>query len=460
MPNRSRLALSLIVVLLSVVVPATAGAQPRPNILVIITDDQPAVGTLPVMPRTLAFFGEGGTRFVNAFGTTPLCSPGRVSILTGRYAHNTGVFGNGSTARSLDRSTLFPGLLRRADYETGFVGKFFNAWSIATPPPHFDRWAMLDIRRPYRSATFNLNGSVRRERGHSTDVMARHAVSFLRRFDRHADRAPWLLYVAPAAPHAPWQSPRRHRSAPVPAWDPSPAVGELDRSDKPPYVRAQNFAPRDAAEVRRRQLRTLMAVDDLIGRIARTLEELGETRRTLAIFTSDNGFLWGDHRFGGEFGRAGNKRVPYTASVKVPLLLRWPGRVAAGRVDSRLAATIDIAPTILAAARIRPGWTTDGRSLLSRQRRSRILLEFRRDSGVPTWASLRTRRYQYVEYYAANGNRTFGEYYDLVRDPWQLRNLLRDGTAANDPPLRAVRGMLQRLRRCSGHRPAIATPCP
>jgi arylsulfatase A-like enzyme len=455
------LPLSLIALVLGLVAPAGAGAQPRPNILVIVTDDQPATGTLPVMPETLAFFAEAGTRFVNAFAPTPLCSPGRASILTGRYAHNTGVRGNGAASRArLDQSTLFPRLLNRAGYETGFVGKFLNAWPIGTPPPHFDRWATLDIRRPYRNSTFNVNGRVRREHGYSTDVMTRHAVSFLRAFDRRADRAPWFLLVAPAAAHAPWQAPQRHRSAAVPAWEPSPAVGERNRSDKPPYIRTENFTQADAAIVRRRQLRTLMAVDDMVARISRTLEELGETRRTLAIFTSDNGFIWGDHRFGGEFRQAGNKRVPYTASVTVPLLLRWPGHVAAGRVDSRPAATIDIAPTVLAAARLRPEWTIDGRSLLSGQRRRRILLEYWHDVGVPTWASLRTPRLQYVEYYAPTGRRTFGEYYDLARDRWQLRNLLHDGTPANDPPLTSVSRTLQRLRLCAGHRPAVAIPCP
>ena len=217
-----------------------------------------------------------------------------------------------------------------------------------------------------------MNGTVRTERGYSTDVMARYAVDALQSFDRRADAAPWLVYVAPAAPHAPWQAAPRHRTASVPRWRPSPAVGERNRSDKPPYVRARDSSPTDAAGVRRRQLRTLMSVDQLVGRIVGTREELGETRRTLAIFTSDNGFIWGDHRFGGEFRRAGNKRVPYTASVKVPLLLRWPGRVASGRVDSRLAANIDIAPTVLAAARVRPQWSIDGRSLLSPARRSRV----------------------------------------------------------------------------------------
>ena len=93
-----------------------AGAQQRPNILVIVTDDQPAEGTLIVMPRTRAFFGDGGTRFVNAFATTPLCCPARASILAGRYAHNTGVQDNGKVSLArLDRSMLFPRLLRERD---------------------------------------------------------------------------------------------------------------------------------------------------------------------------------------------------------------------------------------------------------------------------------------------------------------------------------------------------------
>jgi arylsulfatase A-like enzyme len=175
--------------------------------------------------------------------------------------------------------------------------------------------------------------------------------------------------------------------------------------------------------------------------VFRTLRRLGESRRTLAIFVSDNGYLWTEHHFGYD-AYGGGKRVPYTSSVQVPFFLRWPGHVTPGSRDGRITGTVDIAPTVLAAARVAPDPAKpplDGRSVLSGERRTHIVLEHWRTGGeVPAWASIRTRRSQYVEYY------------DLVRDPWQLRNLLHDGNGANDPDVTTIAAQLQRDRRCEG----------
>jgi arylsulfatase A-like enzyme len=243
----------------------------------------------------------------------------------------------------------------------------------------------------------------------------------------------------------------------VGAWSGNPSIFEGDRSDKPPFVASSDHTFAKARIVRAGQLRTLMSVDDMVAGVFRTLGRLGERRNTLAIYTSDNGFLWADH------GLAG-KRFPYTASVQVPFLVRWPGHVAAGATSGRLTGIVDIAPTVLAAAGVARDPTRpplDGRSLLAPDRRNRLLLEYWRERGhePPTWASLRTKRYQYVEYYGRSGRRTFREYYKLVRDPWQLRNLLHDGNPRNNPNLRSLRDRLARDRRCAG-RGALARPCP
>jgi arylsulfatase A-like enzyme len=400
--------------------PSAAQGTP-PNILILVTDDQRAEGTLLVMPKTRRFFQAGGTRFSNAVATTPLCCPSRATILTGRYAHNTGVRTQNSDP--LDRTTLFPRLLRGAGYKTALVGKFLNSWGLRRPPPYFDRWATIGLRGDtYRSPTFNLNGDIQRVAGYSTDLIGGLAARFLRAFEQD-DAAPWLLYVAPVSPHLPWLPARRHVGAPVPAWGGNPAVREEDRSDKPAYVRERSFGLAEGALVRKGQLRALMSVDAMVRRIVTVLDALEEKRATLAIFTSDNGFIWGDHGFGGAGGTAGEKRAPYRGSIKIPLLLRWPGHVAPGRTDWRIVGNVDIAPTVLAAAGVSADPTKaplDGRSLFGAERRKRILLEYwkERTRQVPTWAALRTRRFQYVEYYDGRGRRTFREYYNLVRDPW------------------------------------------
>jgi arylsulfatase A-like enzyme len=204
---------------------------------------------------------------------------------------------------------------------------------------------------------------------------------------------------------------------------------EEDRSDKPPEVQQPPVRPGWVERIRRRQLKTLMSIDDLMDRLFDELEGAGASENTLVIFTSDNGFLWGEH------GRTG-KRYPYQDSVQVPLLAWWPGHIAGGS-DERLVANIDIAPTVLDAAGIEPEHVVDGRSLLDPSlERDRLLLEYFRREGreTPHWASLMTDAYQYVEYYADDRLvPNFREYYDLASDPWQLENLLGNDSVADDP---------------------------
>jgi arylsulfatase A-like enzyme len=433
-------------------------ASAAPNVLVIVTDDQRAANTLFVMPSTRRFFESGGTQFTSAFSTTPLCCPSRSTILTGRYAHNTGVHNNGPS-KEFDATTIFSRLLQEAGYQTAMVGKFLNSWPLTKPPPYFDAWAHGGT--PYVDPTFNVDGTIRTDNGYSTNRVGTYAVRFLRGFERH-DGSPWFLYVAPHAPHRPWTPAPRYEDVPVPKWNGNPSVFERDRSDKPPYVRSVFHTLAEGRVVREMQLRTLMSVDGMVGRIVRTLREQGEND-TLAFFLSDNGYLWADHHLGHDGPSAGQKRVPYTESVKVPFLVRWPGHVARGARDARLTGTVDIAPTVLAAAGIAPDPTKppfDGHSLLDPPLRDRILLEYWKETWIPTWASIRTATYQYIEDYGDDDTTVrFREYYDLVHDPWQLRNLLDDGNPNNDPAVGALSNQLADDRKCAGTRSG-STPCP
>jgi arylsulfatase A-like enzyme len=428
-----------------------AGPPPteRPNVLLIVTDDQRrASDTMSVMPKTIALFTGQGTNFPNGYVTTPLCCPSRSTIHSGRYAHNHHVFTNGDLPATLafDQTATTQRYLHDAGYKTAIVGKFMTNWPFEMNPPNFDRWAIF--AGVYGSADYNVNGSIQHLNGYSTDVLTTQALTTLNAFETDDD-APWFLYLAPQAPHSPFTPSSQYANAPVPAWAPGPAFNEADVSDKPPTVRWRTYSLSQAQSLRAAQLRTLMSVDDMVQQVFDRMTALGETN-TLAIFTSDNGFLWGEHRIGS------NKRFPYTESFDVPLMVRWPGHVAAGVTDQRFVANVDLTPTILDATGTNPQlvYPLDGHSFLSAYSRGHILTEYWRSpdaDGIPGWASIRTSTYQYTEWYADDRvTVTFREYYDLVNDPFQLVNLLADGNPANDPNVAPLSAMLAADRTCAG----------
>lgn len=436
----------------AVVLPGRAeGQADAPNVLLIVTDDQRATNTLRAMPKTRSAFARG-TTYTNAFATTPLCCPSRATILTGRYAHNTGV--KRQSSRPLDPTTLFPRLLQQAGYRAALAGKFLLGWPGEAAPPFFDRWAMICNCTRASPFTFNVDGATRTVFGHSNNLIGTYATRFLRSFEED-DAAPWFLYAAPIDPHSPWTPPPKYANVKFPLWQGNPAVFERNRSDKPGFVRLKGRRGLGRAQqVRTGQLRELKSIDDMVGRLVARLKDFGELADTLLIFTSDNGLLWSEHGIGG-------KRLPYPASARVPLLVRRPNQRAAN-VVKRLVGNVDISPTVLDVAEVLPDPTKpplDGRSLFDPTPRGRILLENWRGRDIPTWASIRTRTYQYTEYYVRNGPATtFREYYDLRSDPWQLENLFRDGDPTNDPDVSKIRARLARDRGCAGANGPFACP--
>src|SRR5919106_2291697 len=299
----------------------------QPNILIIVTDDQRATGTLDVMPTTLQVFQRNGTQFSNAFVSTPLCCPARASIFSGRYAHNHRVLRTGTDPAVFDQDATMQARLQGAGYLTAITGKYLNSWDQSLDPPYFDRWAFFSKgSQPnsdgYYNHTFNVDGIQRAVEEYSTRFIRKRALRFLRWFERDDDR-PWFLYIAPFAPHAPAVPEPKYVGAPLPPWQESPATFEEDVDDKPVYVQFSKAKRWRVRRMRENQLRSLMSVDDLVGRLFDTPDSLGERRDTLAIFLSDNGYMWGEH------GRSG-KGVPYSTSTQIPLFMRWPGHVSRG----------------------------------------------------------------------------------------------------------------------------------
>jgi arylsulfatase A-like enzyme len=274
-----------------------------------------------------------------------------------------------------------------------------------------------------------------RPRDYETDVIARDSERFVQRASER-DR-PFFLSVDTLAPHQetrlegtgaprnPRPAPRdsgtfAHRPLPHP-----PSFDERDVSDKPGFVRGRPPISRTERgylrTLYRSRLESLLAVDDLVGGLVATLRRTGELRRTLIVFTSDNGFMLGEH--GGVIG----KDLPYPASTGIPLIMRWPGHFRAGRTTDKLVANIDVAATLLDAAGVRH--RTDGHSLLERGRRDALFTESRGSYNeddaplLPAFRSVTTPTYRYAEYYKNNTfDLVFREYYDLTVDPWELDN--------------------------------------
>jgi arylsulfatase A-like enzyme len=189
--------------------------------------------------------------------------------------------------------------LHDAGYKTAILGKYLNSWPLANAPPYFDRWALIKPDS-YEDAMFNVDGTVAPVPGYSTNVIGSLTVDLLRAFDQEDD-TPWFLYVAPVAPHRPATPAPRYAAAPVPVWHPSPAVLEADRSDKPPRIRKHAVHLATVRAERGRMLRTLMSVDDMVGKVFKELDSLDESREPLAIFISDNGYEWGEHGMRGKW---------------------------------------------------------------------------------------------------------------------------------------------------------------
>lgn len=455
--------------------PATAQpGRPRPNIIFVMTDDQEFGSHATYMPRLKALVADRGVSFSNAFVTDPVCGPSRASVLTGQYVHNHGVLDNGPPIGGFpkfydtgkERSTIAT-WLQAAGYRTFLAGKYMNFYPSARPgldrhvPPGWDEFFGVFFPESYYEYQVNENhrlvGYQDAPQDYLTDVVAGKVLAFLDRRKREDDR-PFFIHLSPFAPHRPAVPAPRHEALFPDARPPrSPSFNEEDVSDKPAWVR-EGLPPLTPEEIEktdelfRERIRTLQAVDEMLERIVRLLEEQGELDNTYIVYFSDNGFQFGAHRM--PYG----KGDPYEESIRVPLIVRGPG-VPAGRTLPQMALNIDLAPTFAAWAGVAPPASVDGRSLLpllgatplpERSWRGDFLVEHwtrERSSGgepggIPEYAALRTRDHVYVEY--VTGEK---ELYDLKRDPWQMQNA---AVSADPRLLRRLAGRLEELKACSG----------
>jgi N-acetylglucosamine-6-sulfatase len=357
----------------------SSAASAKPNIVMFTTDDQ-TLRDLAVMPKTQALIGNSGANFLKAFASDPLCCPSRVTVQTGEYAHNTGVLGNtppaGGYGSFNDKNDL-PVWLQSAGYRTVHIGKMPNGFadpSVGGPtyvPPGWgpfptkgEFYGFVGPPSSYTAFTLDENGIDKTYSGddYSTTTYADLAVDAIDRNFTAFSSSPLYMQVQFFAPHDPATPEPKYQNAfataPLPI---DPSFNEKNVKDKPGWIRGiRRFGPGLIAKIQTRyqhRLETLLSVDDAIERIVNELAARGQLGNTYLIFTSDQGFMQGQHRL------HQGKFVAYDPSTQVPLLVRGPG-IPAGGQPRALVWNGDITSTILQAAGASPGLPQDGRSLL------------------------------------------------------------------------------------------------
>jgi arylsulfatase A-like enzyme len=545
---------------------AGASAKARPSFVVVQTDDEtldqlyasitPA-GGVPVqaMPYTLSDIAEKGVTFDRYYDSYPLCTPSRVSLLTGRYSHNNGVKGNvqpnggytGFRGRAADTHNLAT-WLQGSGYRTIHVGKFLNGYGDppydngSDVPPGWNAWHTVlssDTDHYFYGYTLNDNGSIdgpfgdsgsweTREYGerddvgcptaptngqpclYQTDVFNRIACEELL---GTSPEQPFYMQVDYTAPHGDFRRPAgpepapRHygtfAGAPYPH-SRSQGFNEGNVNDKPRFIREAPFiSPTEIHTYRvyyQKGLEALRSLDEGVHAIVQTLGAMHRLRNTYIIFTSDNGFFYGEHRL------TGGKFLAYEPSTHLPLLIRGPG-IKPGTSTGELASVVDIAPTVLELAEATPDKSIDGRSLVPfmkdpelRTRRALLYESFVQTSDVeqhggapeynpatgatasaagsggrakllrPSGAAgggpsasasivappkdyegIRLGPYKYIEW--PDGEK---ELYDINKDPYELNNIVRD---PNLFPIRAfLHAQLIRMETCVGRHCSEAAP--
>jgi len=459
-----------------------APSRKRPNVVVILTDDQrddcfglhprPLLGIRTPHLNRLA---REGAIFENMFVTTSLCSPSRASFLSGLYAHSHGVVNN-FTDYPADLAS-YPRRLQEAGYNTAYIGKWHMGEQDDRKRPGFDYWITHKGQGKYYDTTFNINGTRRKVKGYYTHVVTDMAVDWLRN-KRRPDK-PFVLILGQKAPHGPFVPEEKYKhiydSVPVRypesgfdlATKPKWITERLDTWHGiygPLYEFRKNFPDRSPegverfADFVRSYTATINSVDDSVGAIYDTLEEMGVLDDTLFVFTSDNGFLLGEH------GMI-DKRTMHEASIRVPLIVRYPALIRPGTRIDRQVLNIDLAPSILEICRAKPLRKIHGKSWVQLLRgdtagwRRAWLYEYNYEKQfpyTPNVRGVRTDEWKYVHYPHGDGtadrhstaDRHMAELYNLKDDPGERKNLINDPEYAD--VVKDLKAQLRRLLKETG----------
>jgi arylsulfatase A-like enzyme len=437
------------------------------NIIFVLVDDLrfDAMGFLTPGLKTpsIDFLAKNGTYFPNAVVTSSLCSPSRATILTGQTTRNHHVVDNNNSSEA--GLVFFPKYLQDAGYQTAFFGKWHMGAESDAPRPGFDRWVSFKGQGTYgetdglsaqaiaagQRQTLNVDGRVVNRKGYITDELTDYALDWL---DRGRDPTkPFFLYLSHKAVHSDATPPPRYATQyadldiKMPA---SMANTPANNRGKPMWVRNQRnswhgvdfpyHSDRDMREYFREYYRTLSAVDDSLGRILADLKRQHLDQNTMVVFYSDNGFLKGEHGLI-------DKRNAYEPSIRVPMVVYAPGLVAKGVTSPVRVRNLDIAPTFLDVADVKPPAQFEGRSVLPVASGKVAAKDWPEDDFIyeyywewsfpqtPTTFAIERGRMKYIQYH---GVWDLEELYDLEADPDEMVNLI------NDPAHFAVKADLRR----------------
>ncbi len=462
----------------------------RPNIIFIFSDDHAvqAIGAygsrLNQTPR-IDELARTGMTFDRCFCGNSICGPSRATVLTGRHSHLNGFMRNGD--RFFDAQPTFPKLLQNHGYQTAVIGK----WHLVSDPVGFDYWEVLPDQGHYYNPDFiQMDGTRRRFEGYCTDLIGDKSIEWLERRD---PRRPFLLMCQHKAPHRNWSPHPRHfgryplGTIPEPETlfddlsNRSPLLGTAEMSiarhfywghdakfpgenEFPDYflsglangeyqrmneqqraawdayygpendtflrqLRQGELTPREITAWKYQRylhdyLGSVAAVDDNVGKILDYLDTNGLSENTIVIYSSDQGFYLGEHGWY-------DKRWMFEESLRMPLIVRWPGRVAAASRSAALVQNIDFAPTLLACAGVEPPPEMQGRNLVPVLReagrapddwREEIYYAFYENEGahrVPQHDGIRTDRYKLMFFPSTKEWQLF----DLQNDPQELRSV-------------------------------------
>ena len=421
-------------------------AADRPNILLLVTDDQRAdtlscAGHPVLQTPHIDALAAGGVRFTNAFVTTAICAISRASILTGQHARAHGITGFATMLDDRQWADSFPARLRAAGYHTGFVGKWGVGQAKDMPVDAYDVWHGYPGQGRYFEPGREL---------HMTDHLTGQALSFLA--EAPADR-PFCLHVSFKAPHC--QDRARRQFPPAERYEslfadvtvqPGELVGEADFARLPPFLQTSMARERWGFRFATPELyqqsvkdywRLIAGVDDAVGRMVAALEADGRLADTVVLFTSDHGFYLGERGLAGKW-------FMHEESIRVPFIVRDPRLPASrqGVTDDRMVLNIDVAPTLCDLAGAAAPAAMQGASVMPLVRgespawRSDFYYQHPFDNAtIPVSEGVRGERFKYVRY--PDRQPPYEELFDLQADPLERHDLAADPESAD---------VLERLR--------------